>query len=86
MTPTQKHTKSRKRTRRAAIKLKKPSLTICLKCKRPLRLHTACAFCGTYKNKQVIKIKLKKTEKKKRKQEEKEQEKKEKKQNKTNKQ
>jgi len=77
--PTQKHTKSRKRKRRAVIKLKPVSLTVCPKCKRPLKPHTACAFCGTYNGKEVLKIRLKKKERKERKKEEKELEKQEKK-------
>ncbi len=58
--PTQRHTKSRKRKRRAAIKQKRVNLSICPKCKRPVRPHTACSFCGTYKKRDVIKIKIKK--------------------------
>lgn len=77
--PTQRHTKSRKRKRRSAISLKAVELTVCPKCKRPLRPHTACSFCGTYKGKEIIKIRLKKAEKKERAKQEKELEKQEKK-------
>ena len=69
--PTQKHTKSRKRIRRSAIKLKKTALSKCPKCKRTVKPHTACAFCGTYKGKEILKIRLKKKEKKERAKEEK---------------
>ena len=51
-------------------------LLICPKCKRPVKLYIACEFCGTYKNKEVLKIKLNKAERKKRAQDEKEQKKK----------
>ena len=61
------------------IKLTALTLSICPKCKRPVKPHTACEFCGTYKNKEVLKIKLNKAERKKRAQDEKEQKKKEKK-------
>ena len=70
--PTQKHTKSRKRKRRAAISLKAVELTVCPKCKRPLKPHTACEFCGTYKGKEILKIRLKKKERKEREKEQKE--------------
>ncbi|MFH1456793.1 MAG: 50S ribosomal protein L32 [Patescibacteria group bacterium] len=79
MTPTQRHTKSRKRKRRSAISLKTSSLSTCPKCKRVLKAHTACAFCGTYKGQNIINIKLKKAERKKRAQEENDQKKLEKK-------
>lgn len=64
MKPTQRHTKSRKRIRRGAIKLKKVTLSKCPKCKKPIKPHTACKFCGYYKGKEVIKIKMSKAEKK----------------------
>jgi large subunit ribosomal protein L32 len=64
MKPTQRHTKSRKRIRRGAIKLKKVTLTKCPKCKKPIQPHTACKFCGKYKGNEVIKIKMSKIEKK----------------------
>lgn len=70
MKPTQRHTKSRSRIRRAAVKMKSKKmlnsrkLTTCPKCKKPVKPHTACAFCGTYKKKEVLKIKLSKTERK----------------------
>ncbi|NMB48352.1 50S ribosomal protein L32, partial [Candidatus Kuenenbacteria bacterium] len=55
-TPTQKHTRSRKNIRRGALKLKTVALAECAKCKRPVRPHTACAFCGSYKGKAVAKV------------------------------
>ena len=75
MKPTQRHTKSRKRIRRAVIKLKSKKLTLCPKCKKPVKPHTACAFCGTYKKKEVIKIKLTKIERKAREKQEKQEKK-----------
>ena len=70
--PTQRHTKSRKRIRRSAISLKKIVLTKCSKCKKPIKPHTACDYCGFYKGKEAVKIKLKKSEIKERKKQEKE--------------
>jgi len=77
--PTQRHTKSRKRKRRATKKTSSPTLTICPKCKRPVLPHRACSFCGTYQGKEVLKIRLKKSERKARAKEEKERKKDEKK-------
>ncbi|NMC51919.1 50S ribosomal protein L32 [Candidatus Kuenenbacteria bacterium] len=68
-TPTQKHTKSRKNIRRGAIRLKKISLANCPKCKKPVKPHTACAFCGSYKGKVVKKVRVPKSLRKSKKQE-----------------
>ncbi|MBU4332605.1 50S ribosomal protein L32 [Patescibacteria group bacterium] len=57
--PTQKHTKSRKRKRLATLRLKRRRLAKCPQCKKAIPAHQACPFCGTYANKQVIKIKSK---------------------------
>ncbi len=73
MKPKKRHTKSRSRKRRAVIFKKPIVLSSCPKCKRPVKPHTACAFCGTYKGHDAIKIRIKKGSKedKKRKEEEK---------------
>ncbi|HOZ36226.1 MAG TPA: 50S ribosomal protein L32 [bacterium] len=68
-TPTQKHTRSRKNIRRGALKLKSTSLAECSKCKRPIRPHTACAFCGSYKGKAAVKVRVPKSLRKAKKQE-----------------
>ena len=65
MKPKKQHTKSRSRKRRSVIKLKSPRVSVCSKCKHPVKPHTACDFCGMYKDKEVLKIKLNKKEKKK---------------------
>jgi large subunit ribosomal protein L32 len=76
-TPTQRHTSSQKKIRRGAIKLKKVKLTVCPKCKKPVRSHKACSGCGTYKGSQVFKVRVpKKFRKKKEKTEKKEEKKK----------
>ena len=62
--PTQKHTKSRTRKRKPSQALKKTNFTICPKCSKPVLPHRACAFCGTYANKQILKIKSKSKSKK----------------------
>lgn len=60
---SKRHSKTAKRTRRGAIKLKKVSLTKCEKCKESIKLHTVCPKCGNYKNKEIIKIRIKKVKK-----------------------
>ena len=60
-TPTQKHTRSRKNIRRGALRLKKVQLSECSKCKKPIRPHTTCSFCGNYKGKIVVKVRVPKT-------------------------
>jgi len=58
--PTQKRTKSSKKRRASHFALKKIKLIKCPKCGKPRLPHHACEFCGTYKNKQIITIKVKK--------------------------
>jgi len=54
-----KRTKSETRRRRSHHALKKVTLNKCSQCGKAVRPHKACDFCGTYKGKQVIKIKSK---------------------------
>jgi large subunit ribosomal protein L32 len=64
--PKKRKTKSSNRKGRAHLALKTKKLNVCPKCGKPKLPHHACAFCGTYKGEQIIKIKArKKTEKKK---------------------
>ena len=69
--PKQKKTKSRRDQRRMHIFLKKPNLTSCPKCSKPVLSHTVCQNCGYYKGAEVIDV-LKKLTKKERKKKEKE--------------
>lgn len=55
--PGHRRTSSHKRRRAAHFALKKASLAECPKCKKPVRPHHACAFCGTYRGRQVLKAK-----------------------------
>lgn len=68
-TPTQKHTRSRKNIRRGAKKMIRTDLGVCPKCKKPVRPHTACAFCGDYKGKTAVKVRVPKSLRKAKKQE-----------------
>lgn len=67
--PTQKRSKSRKKIRQYQHRLKNISLSKCPKCKKPVRPHHVCQFCGTYINKEIIKPKEDKKKKKEKKQE-----------------
>jgi large subunit ribosomal protein L32 len=58
--PKKRRTSSSAGRRRSHHALKTVTLSECPKCKKPVRPHMACAFCGTYKEKPVIKIKEKK--------------------------
>ena len=60
--PTQKTSKSRKRVKQYKNRLKKKTLSVCPKCKKPVLPHHVCRFCGTYINKEVIKPKKDKKE------------------------
>lgn len=51
--PKKKHSKGRKRTRRASIKLEDLGLVICTNCKKPTIPHQVCKECGFYAGKQV---------------------------------
>ena len=56
--PKYKHAKSNTRTRRAVWlnALKTPEINTCPVCNRAKQTHRACAFCGTYKNTKVVKL------------------------------
>jgi large subunit ribosomal protein L32 len=62
--PKKKRTRSSVGKRRSHHALKEINLNKCPKCGRVVRLHAACSFCGTYKDKEAIKIKTKKEKKK----------------------
>ena len=59
--PKRRHSKARKRTRRAAIHLTAISLVVCKNCQAKTRPHMACVECGFYAGKLVGKQKAKVT-------------------------
>ncbi|MDD4333277.1 MAG: 50S ribosomal protein L32 [Patescibacteria group bacterium] len=63
--PPKRRTSSSVRRRRSHDALKKSSLGKCPKCGQAVRQHCACSFCGTYKGREVIKIRIKKKKEKK---------------------
>lgn len=50
---------------RAHLALKKKVLNKCPKCGQAVKPHTMCAVCGSYRGKEVVKVKLKTAAKKK---------------------
>ncbi len=54
--PGHRRTSSHKRRRAAHFALETTAFNACPKCKKPLRPHRACAFCGTYKGRSVVNV------------------------------
>jgi large subunit ribosomal protein L32 len=52
--PKRRHSRARKRKRRAHDALEVPSLSLCANCGSPKMPHRACPECGYYKGRQVI--------------------------------
>jgi large subunit ribosomal protein L32 len=48
----------RLRTRKAANRWHAPKLGKCTQCGAPLRSHTACPACGTYRGRQVLDVEM----------------------------
>lgn len=57
--PKKRKTPGATRRGRSHLALKKINLTKCPKCGEMREPHTVCKACGNYKNKEVVKIKLK---------------------------
>lgn len=51
--PKRRHSKARKRTRRASIKLESNSLVKCKNCGEMRLAHIVCKKCGTFKLKKL---------------------------------
>ena len=64
--PGHRRTSSDKRKRAAHFALQTVSASTCPKCQKAVKPHHACAFCGTYKGKQVVEVnrRTRRTEKK----------------------
>ncbi len=59
--PGKRLSRSSKRRRASHFALKKAILVACLKCKKMILPHRACSYCGVYKGREVVKMKLPKT-------------------------
>lgn len=57
--PKRKHSTQRSRKRRTHYKTTIASLADCPECKKPILSHRVCPFCGFYKGKQIVEIKVK---------------------------
>ena len=55
--PKRRHSKARKRTRRASISLS-VSFVACKNCGKPTKSHIVCAGCGFYGGKPTLKEKV----------------------------
>ncbi len=54
--PTNRHSKSRTRKRRANWKLTAPNLVECPQCHELKAAHRVCPSCGYYKGKEVVSV------------------------------
>jgi len=59
--PKRKVTKAAKGKRRSHHHLKLPQLVSCPQCHQPRLSHHACPNCGTYRGRQVLQIKEKRS-------------------------
>jgi len=57
--PAQKRSKSSKLRRASHFGITKTKAKLCSHCQSPIISHRACANCGYYKGKEVLKIKSK---------------------------
>ena len=63
--PKQHHTKGRRDRRRVRFAIKSKNLVACSQCKKMVKTHEICPYCGFYKGKEKVAVKIKKTKKKK---------------------
>lgn len=64
--PKRHKTSSRRNQRRMHLYLEAPTVTLCPKCKKPVKPHNVCKNCGFYAGREVINVlgKLSKKERK----------------------
>ena len=61
--PRHSHTRSKVGKTRMHKYIKRVSLSVCSKCKKPILPHVACKNCGYYKGREVINVMAKLTKK-----------------------
>lgn len=54
--PKKKLTRRRRDNRRAHIRIQPPALVICPQCREYRRAHHVCPHCGTYRGRQVLRV------------------------------
>lgn len=57
--PKRQHSRQRQRKRRTHDGVTLPSFAECSNCKKPILSHRVCPFCGFYKGKPIVAIKVK---------------------------
>ncbi len=57
--PKKKTSKSKRDMRRSHHAIKMPNVSRCPKCQEPVLSHHVCPSCGTYRGREIIKIKEK---------------------------
>ncbi|PIP33699.1 50S ribosomal protein L32 [Candidatus Falkowbacteria bacterium CG_4_10_14_0_2_um_filter_48_10] len=61
--PMKRHPSSKAGRRRSHLALKPVFLAKCPQCGRAVKPYQACAFCGFYKGRTAVKVKIKKEKK-----------------------
>lgn len=56
--PKRRHSKTRKRTRRAHDALDSPGLSVCKRCNQASLPHRVCENCGHYAGREVIEVEV----------------------------
>ena len=54
--PKKKSSKMRTRQRKAAWKVRPPTITRCPQCQAPRLAHRACRECGSYRGREIIEV------------------------------
>ncbi|MFH0929694.1 MAG: 50S ribosomal protein L32 [Candidatus Moraniibacteriota bacterium] len=54
--PKQHHTKGRRDRRRIRFKIETKTLASCSHCKKMIKSHMICPYCGYYKGKEEVKM------------------------------
>jgi len=62
--PKRQHSRQRTRKRRTHFKVTLPGFGPCTQCQKPILSHRVCPFCGYYKGRSVVAIKVKAEKKK----------------------
>ncbi len=52
--PKQHHTKGRRDRRRIRFKIESKNLVVCSHCKKMIKSHEICSYCGYYKGKEEV--------------------------------